>query len=135
MVDDGIVMLAAGRLEMQLSPSIGGSISALLWDGERPLLRASNSARQNVLEAASFPLVPFVNRIRGGQFSFRGREIRLAPNMASDPSPLHGQGWQSAWDVARMVEAKRLRSRYRETALRRCLTEQRLCFPTFSRTL
>ena len=99
MVDDGIVMLAAGRLEMQLSPSIGGSISGLLWDGERPLLRASNSARENVLEAASFPLVPFVNRIRGGQFTFRGREIRLAPNMAGDPSPLHGQGWLGAWTV------------------------------------
>ena len=106
MADDGIVVLAAGRLEMQLSPSKGGSISALLWDGERPLLRASNSARQNVLEAASFPLVPFVNRIRGGQFTFRGREVRLAPNMAGDPSPLHGQGWQSAWDVADAAAAR-----------------------------
>lgn len=69
------------------------------WDGETPLLRARNSARENVLDAACFPLVPFVNRIRGGQFSFRGREVRLAPNMAGDPSPLHGQGWLSAWEV------------------------------------
>ena len=48
---------------------------------------------ENVLDAASFPLVPYVNRIRGGRFTFRGREVRLAPNMAGDPSPLHGQGW------------------------------------------
>ena len=46
---------------------------------------------------ASFPLVPFVNRIRGGRFTFRGREVRLAPNMAGDPSPLHGQGWLNPW--------------------------------------
>ena len=50
---------------------------------------------------ASFPLVPYVNRIRGGRFTFRGREVRLAPNMAGDPSPLHGQGWLSPWQVER----------------------------------
>lgn len=52
-----------------------------------------------MLDAASFPLVPYVNRIRGGRFPFRGREVRLAPNMAGDPSPLHGQGWLGEWSV------------------------------------
>jgi aldose 1-epimerase len=40
-----------------------------------------------------------VNRIRGGAFHFRGREVRLAPNMTGDPSPLHGQGWLNRWIV------------------------------------
>jgi aldose 1-epimerase len=62
-------------------------------------LRKCNSDSQNVLEAASFPLVPFSNRIRGGRFTFRGREVRLVPNMAGDPSPLHGQGWLNPWTV------------------------------------
>jgi aldose 1-epimerase len=94
--------LTAGRLRLELSPSIGGSISAFEWmDGEsgRPILRKCNSPLENVLDAASFPLVPYVNRIRGGRFSFRGREVRLEPNMAGDPSPLHGQGWLSPWAV------------------------------------
>ena len=99
MTSDALVTLTAGRLTLTLNPSVGGSISALRWDGERPLLRACNSGRENVLDAASFPLVPFVNRIRGGRFSFRGREVRLAPNMPGDPSPLHGQGWLRAWTV------------------------------------
>jgi aldose 1-epimerase len=47
----------------------------------------------------SFPLVPYVNRIRDGQFTFRGRAVRLARNMAGDPSPLHGQGWLTPWRV------------------------------------
>ena len=64
-----------------------------------PILRKCNSCHENVLEAASFPLVPYVNRIRGGRFTFRGREVRLAPNMAGDPSPLHGQGWLAPWQV------------------------------------
>ncbi|GAA4752441.1 aldose 1-epimerase [Sphingomonas daechungensis] len=60
-------------------------------------MRESLTPLENVLEAGNFPLVPYVNRIRGGAFAFRGREIRLEPNMAGDPSPLHGQGWLNPW--------------------------------------
>ncbi len=48
---------------------------------------------------ASFPLVPFVNRIRGGRFRFRDREVVLQPHMAGDISPLHGQGWLGDWSI------------------------------------
>ena len=102
MGSDSVVRLAAGALELELSPSVGGAIRALRWSGEdgpRDILRKCNDRLENVLEAASFPLVPYVNRIRGGRFAFRGREVRLAPNMAGDPSPLHGQGWLGAWSV------------------------------------
>jgi aldose 1-epimerase len=102
MPSETTVTLEAGNLRLELSPSVGGSISAFeSTDAERPqrLLRKCNSRLENVLEAASFPLVPFVNRIRGGRFTFRGREVRLRPNMSGDPSPLHGQGWLNAWDV------------------------------------
>lgn len=99
---DSVVRLAAGPLELELSPSIGGAISRFQYigDGGRtPILRKSHTCPAKVLDAGSFPLVPFVNRIRGGAFSFRGRTVRLAPNMAGDASPLHGQGWLNAWDV------------------------------------
>lgn len=104
-----IVKLTAGDLRLELSPSIGGAISEFAWTGSggpRGILRKCNSPLEKVLDAASFPLVPYVNRIRGGRFSFRGREIAIAPNMAGDPSPLHGQGWQSAWEVAEQGEAR-----------------------------
>lgn len=108
MPSDAIVELTAGVLRLELSPSIGGSISAFDWLGEgapRPILRKCHGGLEKVLDAASFPLVPYVNRIRGGRFTFRGREVRLAPNMARDPSPLHGQGWLGAWDVEATNEA------------------------------
>ena len=44
-------------------------------------------------------LVPYVNRIRGGQFTFRGQEVRLDSEHAGRSSPLHGQGWLNAWTV------------------------------------
>jgi aldose 1-epimerase len=96
------VTISAGRLRLELSPSIGGSISVFEWtkgQSSRSILRESNTPLENVLAAASFPLVPYVNRIRGGCFTFRGREVRLKPNMAGDPSPLHGQGWLHPWAV------------------------------------
>jgi len=96
------VSLSSGALELSLSPSIGGSISEFDWiEGDRrvPVLRKCNSCHQNVLDAASFPLIPYVNRIRGGHFNFRGRDIRLVPNMPGDASPLHGQGWLAPWQV------------------------------------
>jgi aldose 1-epimerase len=96
-----IVELHSGNLELGISPSVGGSIARFDWvagDKSRtPLMRGCHSESINVLEAACFPLVPFVNRIRGSRFSFRGREVALKPNMAGDASVLHGQGWLGAW--------------------------------------
>lgn len=99
---DGLVTLSAGQLELVLSPAVGGSIARFeIRDGDRriSLMRGCTSVPGHVLGTASFPLVPYVNRIRGGQFAFRGRTIRLAPNMAGDLSPLHGQGWLNRWRV------------------------------------
>ena len=98
------VTLRSGKLLLELSPYFGGSISGFEWigdGGDNSLLRKRNSSLENVLEAASFPLVPYVNRIRGGRFIFGGREVKLAPNMPGDRSPLHGQGWLHQWTVAR----------------------------------
>jgi aldose 1-epimerase len=101
-MQDGPLTVSSGALELELSPSTGGAISGFRWTGaghRTPILRDCHTPLENVLDAACFPLVPFANRIRGGCFSFRDRLVRLAPNMAGDRSPLHGQGWTSAWQV------------------------------------
>jgi aldose 1-epimerase len=102
MTSETNVRMAAGNLRLELNPSVGGSICGFHWAGEgsaRPILRECHSRNEKVLDASSFPLVPYVNRIRGGCFTFRGRVVRLKPNMPGDPSPLHGQGWQNPWRV------------------------------------
>jgi aldose 1-epimerase len=102
MLTEEPLRLRAGLLGLELSPSIGGAIRNLWWiDDQRrtPILRESHSEANSVLALASFPLVPFVNRIRGGRFAFCGRTVELEPNMPGDPSPLHGQGWLGPWTV------------------------------------
>lgn len=97
-----MLTLSSNGLDLEIVPSLGGAVANFAWTGggdRFPILRQSHSPLENILDAACFPLVPFANRIRGGQFAFRGRQVKLAPNMAGDPSPLHGQGWTSAWDI------------------------------------
>lgn len=96
------ISLAAGPLELTLNPSVGGSVSAFEWVTETqrlPILHSGKDHGPAPLDMACFPLVPFVNRIRGGGFDFRGKTIRIAPNLVGDRSPLHGQGWLAPWSV------------------------------------
>jgi aldose 1-epimerase len=101
--------LRAGELELLINPALGGSISDFSWTGAGarvPLLRATGDGADSVLDMACFPLVPYVNRIRGGRFTFRGREVVLKPNMAGDISPLHGQGWLAPWSVENSADRR-----------------------------
>jgi aldose 1-epimerase len=98
------VRLESGPLALELVPDTGGAIGRFDWSEEGrtvPILRRAAGDHPKVLDMSCFPLIPFANRVRGGRFGFRGREVNLTPNMAGDPSPLHGQGWLSAWDVVR----------------------------------
>jgi aldose 1-epimerase len=103
MTSSSLLTLASGALELALAPGVGGSIARFDRRGAGaraiPCLRAARGDARGVLDHGCFPLVPFCNRVRGGRFVFRGREVRLAPNMAGDPSPLHGQGWLAPWEV------------------------------------
>lgn len=103
------VRLAAGDLELELAPEVGGSVAAfrlLRGRGEAvPLFRESPEGFTDVLESACFPLVPYSNRIRDGRFCFAGREVRLKPNLPPQRHPLHGQGWRAPWSVVRADEA------------------------------
>ena len=108
---DGLLELAAGELRLVLAPAVGGSIASFTrrWrEGtrERELhwLRPASAdglATRNPLAMASFPLLPFCNRIRDGRASFEGRHIRFPPNHPAEdsPHPLHGIGWQRPWTV------------------------------------
>lgn len=92
------VRLKAGELELELAPEVGGSVAAFRLAGT-PVFRESPADLRDAGDAACFPLVPFSNRVRDGRFSFRGREVQLAPNLPPQKHPLHGQGWRGAWTV------------------------------------
>jgi aldose 1-epimerase len=104
-----LLSLSSGPLSLTLAPGLGGSIADFHFSEPAgatvPVLRGGGGAG-SVLDQGCFPLVPYCNRIRDGRFTFRGREVSLACNMAGDPSPLHGQGWLGAWEVVRSAPAE-----------------------------
>ena len=99
---DHPVVLASGSLQLELVSSVGGAVTRFDYIKSGlliPILRASPSPLQNIRQAACFPLIPFANRIRGGSFRFRGREVHLAPRFPGEPLPIHGQGCLASWQV------------------------------------
>ena len=103
---DSYPLLSRGPLSLRLAPGLGGGIASFeccaVSGGNISIFRPWDPTGNSPTALASFPLVPFVNRVRGGAFSFRGRRVTLERNMPPDPSPLHGQGWLNAWTVERL---------------------------------
>ncbi len=96
-----MLSLRAGDASLVLAPEIGGSV--LGWSvGAQPILRRARAGAMmagNGRGMACFPLVPYSNRIGGGQFSLGGVTHRLAPNFGDNPHTIHGIGWQNPWQV------------------------------------
>ena len=92
--------LVAGGWELVLLPDIGGSIGSLRWRGQ-DILRPTPAGTVDPLQTASFPLVPYVNRIANRRFAFGGRHWLLPANFGDHPHSLHGVGWQRPWSVVR----------------------------------
>lgn len=93
-----MIALSSGDARVTLLPELGGAVSAFTVGG-RHILRPTPEGTQEVLESASFPLVPYANRVRGGRFLFDGEAVELTPNLAGHPHPLHGLAWRRAWVV------------------------------------
>ena len=107
-IADALLQMSAGDLRVAITPEVGGAIASFrsetrgrTIDWLRPATEEGLGAR-NPLAMASFPLVPFCNRIRDGRASFEGRDIHFPPNHPAEdsPHPLHGIGWQLPWHVA-----------------------------------
>lgn len=103
-----VIALRHADLELELCPGAGGSITRLRSAG-RDLLRPATArflATGDAVEASSFPLVPFSNRIENAELAFRGRRYALPANMAGEPHAIHGQGWQLPWHVVEHAPAR-----------------------------
>lgn len=99
-----MLRLQHNDLVLELAPEVGGAVAAFYSQaGAVPChwLRPASAralSQQDPLGMASFPLVPWCNRLRDGRARFGGREIALPPD-ARFAHALHGLGWRQPWRV------------------------------------
>ncbi len=84
-----------------ISPWQGGSIISWAVNGQE-MMRKSDAvaiASNDPLRLASFPLVPYSNRIDHGCFEWNGQAMQARPNFPPEAHSIHGIGWQHTWAV------------------------------------
>jgi aldose 1-epimerase len=91
--------LHAGALRLALRPDLGGCIAGL-WHRDTPILRSAEPAMLRTSRAsASFPLVPYSNRLGYCKFRWKGHDHTTRRNFDDSPHSLHGVGWQRPWEI------------------------------------
>lgn len=106
-----LLSLQSGELVLELAPGVGGSIASFhsaAREGRARIdwLRPASAAAMAVhdpLGMASFPLVPWCNRLRDGRalaHGSHGRAIHLKPNYQNSPHTIHGVAWQQPWQLS-----------------------------------
>lgn len=96
-----MILLEDARARVEVDPALGAGLASYAFDG-RPVLRPRDrGAPEPVLGLAMNLLVPWSNRISGGGFEWEGAFHPLAPNLAGEPCPIHGNAWQAAWTPRR----------------------------------
>ncbi|MET0911447.1 MAG: aldose epimerase [Ilumatobacteraceae bacterium] len=88
-----MIVLRAGTATATLVPAAGGRVGALTVDGV-PIL-VDHSPVDHPLLWGSFPMVPWVGRLRQGRFDHDGVHHHLPPNLALDAG--HGTVFDQPW--------------------------------------
>ncbi len=98
--------LRAGELRLALRPDLGGCLAGL-WMGELPvMLSAQADTLTSSRPSASYPLVPYSNRLGYCQFRWHGQDFKTRQNFDNNPHSVHGVGWQRSWAVLSQTESQ-----------------------------
>lgn len=93
--------LQHGHQRLGLLPTLGGSVA--VWQRETPDgwldIWRPWAGVADLYTTASFPLVPWSNRIGQGGFDHAGIHHPIRPNRDAEPYPIHGDGWLQPWTV------------------------------------
>jgi aldose 1-epimerase len=96
------LQIETDKAYLEILPELGGSLSAfdLKHQGERlPVFRRWSGESTSPRTFAFVVTVPYFARISGNGITWQGKFYPIANNDPEDTHPLHGDGWQSPWEV------------------------------------
>jgi aldose 1-epimerase len=103
----GLIDIKTGGLSLGVAPSLGASIGYFRWNNI-PLLRDTPEEAVRIGDGrafSAFPLIPFSNRIRAAEFTYRGTQYRIARDAQDTRHALHGTSRFFPWQVASQTES------------------------------
>jgi aldose 1-epimerase len=92
-VNDGRVVLHAGDTSATVDLAAGGRLASLVVDGRELLVQHG----RDVFHWGSFPMAPWVGRLRHGRLAVDGEIVQLPVN--APPHALHGLVTERAWQL------------------------------------
>ncbi len=90
--------LSAGDLMLDVQPALGGAVTRFTAGGF-PVFRETPATLGSVSDTASFPLIPFSNRIRAGRFQFGGTSYQIPVDKRDPRFTNHGHTRHLPWDA------------------------------------
>lgn len=94
-----MITLSAGTAKAVVLPEDGAALGGL-WAGTDAVLRPWPGQKgDGPFALACNLLLPFSNRISGGGFAHGGHWHAVPPNLPGEACPIHGDGFQRAWQV------------------------------------
>lgn len=92
-----MITLSAGAARVELYPDAGGRLGQITVGG-RQLLRGPGDGELEWSAWGCYPMLPWVNRIRGGVATFEGETITVPVNFP-DGTAIHGLAADTPWGV------------------------------------
>jgi aldose 1-epimerase len=95
-----LITLRAGDADVTLAPGLGGAVVSWTRAGHAVFRAPLPGALADgfVRGLASFPLIPWSNRIAHGRFAFDGESYQLPATFGGHA--IHGTGWTSPWQAS-----------------------------------
>ena len=91
--------MQSGALRASLRPDLGGCIEGLWFNGIPVLRSSAPGTLKQVGMSASYPLVPYSNRVARAKLVWQGTAHPLVKNFQDEEHSIHGVGWRQPWEV------------------------------------
>ncbi len=104
-IDMRAIEIGDGEVRAVVVPALGGGLARFdrrSSSGWRPIMRPFEMPADGAPATSALAmnlLIPWSNRISSGGFDYGGRHHPLAPNLAGEACPIHGDAWLAPWRV------------------------------------
>jgi len=111
-----MIILENFKFKVIVSSNHGSIVNVVDKKGNCWLWGPKSSLNYSPQKGGCFPLTPYANRIKNGEFFWEGKLTNIDDNGSESPHALHGDGWMRSWKIQEFTNERVVkmyhRSRY-----------------------